>query len=151
MQSRKGGAHRWLYHYFLLLMRQPTSMKAFAKQLDQSSSSAKEVWVQTAGRLCLQNCCSVTWSCSHPSHQSLQKAGGKDAGTNSQFTSCFKKCSKIWVVLVFTVFPLFCEMLEKLWHWSTEQHLKNRFTYQVLKPPQEAQRGTLQEGVRFGL
>lgn len=80
-------------------------MKAFAKQLDQSSSSAKEVWVQTARRLYLQSCCSMTWSCSHPSHHSRKlKAGGKDAGTNSQLTSCFKKCSKIWVVLVFTVF-----------------------------------------------
>lgn len=104
--SRKGGEHHWPHHYFLLLMRQPTSMKAFAKQPDQSSSSAKKVWVQTAGRLCLQSCCSMTSSCSHPiiSHSRKLKAGEKHAGTKSQFTSCFKECSKIWLVLVFTTF-----------------------------------------------
>lgn len=50
-------------------------------------SSAKELWVQTAARLCLQSCCSMTSSCSHPSHQSQQKAEGKRKGCRGQTPS----------------------------------------------------------------
>lgn len=92
-----------------------------SKQLDQSSSSAKEVWGQTTRRLCLQSCCSMTSSCSQPSHQSQQKAKGRRKGCRDKLPvhKLFQEVQQNLICFGFHHVPRFCEMLEKLWHWAT--------------------------------
>lgn len=88
-------------------------MKAFAKQPDQSSSSAKKVWVQTAGlpaELLLHDIELLS-----PHHQSQQKAKGRRKACSDKLSvhKLFQEVQQNLVCFGFHHVPRFCQMLEK--------------------------------------